>query len=99
MKGGSEARSKDEISLCKRTLMLIYVLQQIVSSEDADSCRFFLEANNWNLQSAIASYYDAGMPAAVNATTLLAPFLNPCRIGVVHITGNVRSTRCKGRPE
>ena len=31
-----------------------------MSSDDADSCRFFLEANNWNIQNAIASYYDAG---------------------------------------
>ncbi|KNC70765.1 hypothetical protein SARC_16706, partial [Sphaeroforma arctica JP610] len=32
----------------------------VVNSPSGESCRFFLEANNWNLEAAITSYYDSG---------------------------------------
>ncbi|KJE89742.1 hypothetical protein CAOG_01172 [Capsaspora owczarzaki ATCC 30864] len=38
------------------------LLQQfriILPDADEESCRFFLEANNWSLQSAVASYFDS----------------------------------------
>jgi len=43
--------------------VLIKQFQTIVEGVDDDTCRFFLEANNWTLQNAIASFFDYGGPS------------------------------------
>eukprot|EP01135_Chromosphaera_perkinsii_P005914 Nk52_evm9s371 gene=Nk52_evmTU9s371 len=45
--------------------VLMSQFQQISKCESPDTCRFFLEANNWSLQTAIASFFDHGGTAAV----------------------------------
>eukprot|EP01134_Creolimax_fragrantissima_P003988 CFRG3988T1 len=39
---------------------LVQHFMAVVDSNNPGSCKFFLEANNWNLEAAIASYYDSG---------------------------------------
>eukprot|EP00123_Amoebidium_parasiticum_P017586 comp23907_c0_seq1/m.42094 comp23907_c0_seq1/g.42094 ORF comp23907_c0_seq1/g.42094 comp23907_c0_seq1/m.42094 type:complete len:242 (-) comp23907_c0_seq1:71-796(-) len=39
---------------------LVQQMMAVVSSNDPQACLFFLEANNWNLQAAIASFYESG---------------------------------------
>eukprot|EP01137_Pigoraptor_chileana_P033011 Opistho-2@23294 len=38
--------------------VLVNQFQNLAGAEDPNICRFFLEANNWSLQHAIASYFD-----------------------------------------
>eukprot|EP00126_Sphaerothecum_destruens_P000001 Sdes_comp10000_c0_seq1m1584 len=40
--------------------LLISQFQQVSKCDSSETCRFFLEANNWSLQNAIASYFDNG---------------------------------------
>lgn len=45
--------TNDRDSLIKR-------FQSIVNNQDYNSSKFFLEANNWNLETAVSSYFESG---------------------------------------
>ncbi|VDP26780.1 unnamed protein product [Soboliphyme baturini] len=62
--------------------VLVEKFQQIVGPDanlSPDSCRFFLDMNNWNLPAALGSYYDFNAQELVSLPSV--SFLNDITIG------------------
>eukprot|EP01121_Diplochlamys_sp_Union-15-3_P009032 TRINITY_DN2439_c0_g1_i1.p1 TRINITY_DN2439_c0_g1~~TRINITY_DN2439_c0_g1_i1.p1 ORF type:complete len:284 (-),score=51.28 TRINITY_DN2439_c0_g1_i1:24-809(-) len=55
--------------------VLIKQFRTVVDGVDDETCRFFLEANNWTLQHAITSFFDYGRPNKVSQN-IVRPKMN-----------------------
>eukprot|EP01121_Diplochlamys_sp_Union-15-3_P009034 TRINITY_DN2439_c0_g2_i2.p1 TRINITY_DN2439_c0_g2~~TRINITY_DN2439_c0_g2_i2.p1 ORF type:complete len:206 (-),score=33.31 TRINITY_DN2439_c0_g2_i2:332-883(-) len=55
--------------------VLIKQFRTVVDGVDDETCRFFLEANNWTLQNAITSFFDYGSPNKVSQN-IVRPKMN-----------------------